>query len=146
MVAGAPDDTNSEKTYTNPLSCASRFYLDPQGNLRCFYTSSSGGGSDKKKFYCSYVYYLSDAQYVKTEALQRVLANFSTKLAENSPSSRISALRFSTQEYKSAAEGLKSLILLVGQMILSRLRRGCLRCEVMASQAQPKVFKRARRA
>ena len=106
-IAGSNANTDAE--YSVPNEGPVRFYLDSEGNLRCFH--STNRGTDVPNI-CSYVYRLEDSQYVKTEALQRVLANFTTKLAEDSSSSQISAVRFSTDQYANIDGGLDSLVLL----------------------------------
>lgn len=87
---GKKDDFDTSKEYTiETAGDTTKFYIDKNGNLRCFY---SGG--------CSYVYELDDSQYVKTEALQRILAYFSAELSEKTPSSQIAAVQFSHQNRK----------------------------------------------
>ena len=86
-----------------------RFYIDENGYLRCFFSRNIS--TDKThNVACSYVYELPDNKYVKTEALQRVLANFSSKLSERSPTSKISAVKFSANW--SSEKELKNLVLL----------------------------------
>lgn len=70
-----------------------RFYVDHQGYLRCFYM----GGDDFKKetnLKCSYVYEITDIEYIKLEALQRALGQFVTNLKNISPESQVAATRF----------------------------------------------------
>ena len=108
------DSDGTGKEYKSPGDISIRFYIDANGNLRCFF-SRSVKSNNTDDVGCSYVYELEDSQYVKTEALQRVLANFSTKLSERSPSSKISAVKFSTDNFisnSSTGEGLEQLVLL----------------------------------
>ena len=95
----APDasfsDANKNYQYTNPNKGPIKFYLDENGYLRCFYTSSSN--TDKGGL-TSYVYELKDKEYIRTEALQRALGLFITELDERAPSARVSAVRFSAKD------------------------------------------------
>lgn len=85
-LAGEGNNTNLD--YAGGLGdTPTLFYVDAAGYLRCFYGSNGG---------CSYVYELSDIGYIRTEALQRVLGSFTTTLADRSPASQVSAVRFST--------------------------------------------------
>ncbi|MCH5164098.1 MAG: VWA domain-containing protein [Clostridiales bacterium] len=104
-LPGSGGDTKKQyKTSSSP----NRFYIDENGNLRCFFSRGTDNSkSDNTITQCSYVYELTDNQYVKTEALQRVLAEFYTNLFEYSPASKISAVRFSN-----AAFDPKELVLL----------------------------------
>lgn len=90
----SPADTYA--TYTAGDNDSTLFYVDADGYLRCFY-SSTDTKTDKKPVIinCSYVYKLADEQYVRTEALQRVLGNFTTALYDKSPASQVSAVRYS---------------------------------------------------
>ena len=102
-------DDGTGKEYQPKGSTCIPFYIDKNGNLRCFFSRSISND----KFHnvaCSYVYELQDSEYVKTEALQRVLANFSSKLSERSPASKISAVKFSAEW--TDKEDLKELMLL----------------------------------
>lgn len=89
------------------------FYIDNEGYLRCFFntgkaqdrgTETDGRlninniAKDKNHSYCSYVYKKDDRMRIKTEALQRALGSFVTRLSEMSPKSRVSAVRFSTDK------------------------------------------------
>lgn len=102
----SPDGTGAE--YKVDTNAPIRFYLDGNGNLRCFFSRGS------KITACSYVYELSDNQYVKTESLQRALASFSAELSERSPASKLSAVRFSMPEGNLTTGGwdLSNLVLL----------------------------------
>lgn len=88
------------------------FFIDEEGYLRCFY--NTGRDQERKddkngilntdeeswtqnESYCSYVYKKQDLMRIKTEALQRALGSFVTRLSEVSPKSKVSAVRFSTQ-------------------------------------------------
>lgn len=87
------------------------FYIDKEGYLRCFFNTgrdqdrgAETGGilntenieAEKNYSYCSYVYKKEDLMRIKTEALQRALGSFVTRLSEVSPGSKVSAVRFST--------------------------------------------------
>ena len=86
-------------TYTNKeTDTPIRFYVDADGDLLCFFSS---GNNDSK---CSYVYEMEDSQYVRTESLQRALGFFVTELNEFSPTARVSAVRFSTDNIRDLAE------------------------------------------
>ncbi len=89
------------------------FYIDREGYLRCFFNTGKAqdrgtetGGilntqnieADKNHSYCSYVYKKDDRMRIKTEALQRALGSFVTRLSGVSPDSRVSAVRFSTDK------------------------------------------------
>ena len=87
-------------TYTNKKTdTPTRFYVDAEGNLLCFFSTSSNNNSK-----CSYVYELEDSRYVRTESLQRALGVFVTELNEFSPTARVSAVRFSTDNIRDLAE------------------------------------------
>ena len=79
---------NTGKIYTSAATGPVKFYIDSRGYLRCFWANSSNP-------YSSYVYELTDAQYVRTEALRRAVGSFITNLSENSPSAEVSAVKFS---------------------------------------------------
>lgn len=89
------------------------FYIDREGYLRCFFNTGKAQDrgtetdgilntqnieADKNHSYCSYVYKKDDRMRIKTEALQRALGSFVTRLSEVSPDSRVSAVRFSTDK------------------------------------------------
>ena len=87
-------------TYTNKKAdIPTRFYVDAEGNLLCFFSSSNNDDSK-----CSYVYELEDSRYIRTESLQRALGLFVTELYEYSPVSGVSAVRFSTDNIRDLAE------------------------------------------
>ena len=86
------DPIGTGYTYTSTNDEPSRFYVDKEGNLRCFYSTGPIITA------CSYVYYLTDAQYVRTEVLRRAIGLFVTDLNAESPASKVSAVRFSTQD------------------------------------------------
>ena len=92
---------NSDRTYKPMSDSATRFYIDGNGNLRCFF------GVGKDYSYTSYVYELGDKEYIRTEALQRALGLFTTQLDEKSPSARVSAVKFSSD----AASSEQSVVL-----------------------------------
>lgn len=98
------------------------FFIDKEGYLRCFYNTGkdqkrgeekdkvlniSGAGWTQNDSHCSYVYKKEDLMRIKTEALQRALGSFVTRLSEVSPKGRVSAVRFSTDNIKD----LKTLVL-----------------------------------
>lgn len=91
------------------------FYIDREGFLRCFYNTgrnqkrgeekdgiinTSGAGWTQNDSHCSYVYKKEDLMRIKTEALQRALGSFVTRLSEVSPKSRVAAVRFSTDNIR----------------------------------------------
>ena len=87
-------------TYTNKeTDTPIRFYVDAEGNLLCFFSASNNNDSK-----CSYVYELDDSRYVRTESLQRALGVFVTELNEFSPTARVSAVRFSTDNIRDLSE------------------------------------------
>lgn len=106
-IEETPADTGF--TYDPSTTTSVQFYIDANGYLRCFY---AGGTYSKKedKHGVSYVYEKDDMDYVKVELLQRAIGNFVTLLDEVSPSSQISAVRFSTPEFTD--EVLDKLVLL----------------------------------
>lgn len=80
-----------------------RFFIDNSGNLRCFFntgnaTKKDGDGLSRTTF-CSLVYEKRDDETIKTEELQSAIAEFSAKVAETSPDSMLSAVRFSSDDY-----------------------------------------------
>lgn len=91
------DDTGS--SYTSTQDEPSKFYVDKDGYLRCFYQSSSSI-DNANNIACSYVYELTDAQYVRTEVLRRAIGMFATDLSAESPAAKVSAVRFSTSSIK----------------------------------------------
>lgn len=82
-----------------------KFYIDSQGNLRCFF--NNGNNETQENYQNSYVYLNPDDAYTKVEALQRALGAFTTELSQISPDSRVSAVRFST----SGVTDLSTLVL-----------------------------------
>ena len=97
---------NTEFTYTPEKSTPTRFYIDEEGYLRCFFAS----GTKQNVTGTSLVYYKDDAKYIKAEALQRAIGSFARNLNDASPDSQISAVRFSTDEITD--EELDKLVLL----------------------------------
>ena len=88
---------NTNNSYTPSGFTPTRFYIDENGNLRCFFSRSveNTNKPENSPIYCSYVYELADKDYVKTEALRRALGIFTTELLARSPESEVSAVRFS---------------------------------------------------
>lgn len=91
-----PESGNTGKTYSASVNSPTKFYIDSDGYLRCFFSTS---GTSDANHYTSYVYALTDEQYVKKESLQRAMGAFVTKLLEKSSTSRVSAVRFSNSTY-----------------------------------------------
>lgn len=96
------------RKYTPEKSSSVRFYIDNKGYLRCFFSRSD---NKEASILTSYVYELSDLEYIKVEALQRALGAFVTELEEQSPTSKVSAVRFSTSN-PSVDNNLDMLVLL----------------------------------
>lgn len=84
------------KSFTPGATSASKFYIDSNGYLRCFYYVNKNGLNDG--YGASYVYENGDEDYIKVEALQRALGTFVTELEAHSPESLVSAVRFSTAD------------------------------------------------
>ena len=121
---GKTPGANTGATYSPAAGndTATLFYVDADGYLRCFFAS----GTNENSGGTSYVYKKDDLARIKAEALQRALGAFVTELAEASPSSKLSAVRFSTNRFWSnykdidtwqeaaAADGtvLKNLVML----------------------------------
>ena len=83
-----------------------KFFIDKDDNLCCFYSN----GNDIEKCGWSYVYKKKDSARIKAENLQHALGMFISRLDEASPDSKISAVRFSTDEIKPA--DYKQLVML----------------------------------
>ena len=81
-------------SYSPTENTSIRFYVDNDGYLRCFF--SRGSSTSSSPNITSYVYELTDPQYVKTESLRRAVGSFITQLSERSPASLFSAVRFSS--------------------------------------------------
>lgn len=94
------DGKGSQAEYTTAANTPIRFYIDSEGYLRCFFSTSGISNADNTN--CSYVYDLEDMQYTRAEALQRALGVFVTQLREKSPGSRVSAVRFSSSDIANA--------------------------------------------
>ena len=73
------------------------FYIDSNGYLRCFF-STSDVAKDDNRSRCSYVYYKPDDEMIKAEALRVALGKFVSKLNSVSQDSRVGAVRFSTND------------------------------------------------
>lgn len=99
------DGGGTKEKYTVNADSSPRFYIDSNGYLRSFFC-----GGKLEDCYASYVYELGDNEYVKVETLQRALGSFVTRLGEASPSSQVSAVRFSTGKIPS--DELDKLVLL----------------------------------
>ena len=82
-------------SYKSTQDEPTKFYVDGDGYLRCFYQSSSSNINNESTA-CSYVYELADSQYVRTEVLRRAIGMFATDLNAESPAAKVSAVRFST--------------------------------------------------
>ena len=110
--------THTKATYQPANQSAIQFYVDTEGNLRCFFAKKVD--EEDFKYGCSFVYQAEDSGYTKVEALQRALGAFIVKLSDVAPGSEVSAVRFSTEqvsvEYSgnsaAEAENLKKLVLL----------------------------------
>lgn len=103
----APGGGTGSAYYSSDAS-PTKFYVDKDGYLRCFYFVNKNGQDNG--YGASYVYELPDEGYIKVEALQRALGSFVTELEAKSPESMISAVRFSTDKTPSTA--LDKLVLL----------------------------------
>lgn len=93
-VAGSQGQSATDENgnnYTPTEDLPTRFYVDGNGNLCCFFGAKTN--SDGLSF--SYVYELADGKYIRTEGLQRILGSFTNKLNEKSPSAKVSAVRYS---------------------------------------------------
>lgn len=72
------------------------FYIDDLGYIRCFWATADSDANIGN----SYVYNMADSDYVRVESLQRAIGSFVTKLNESSPSSKVSAVRYSANSFK----------------------------------------------
>ena len=80
-----------------------KFFVDPDGYLCCFFSNNHNSNKmDDGRYGWSYVFKKNDDVKTKVEALQQALNTFSTGLLESSPSSKISATRFSTADITEA--------------------------------------------
>ena len=95
------------KIYKPSDTCVTKFYIDKDGFLRCFYAVNDKATERKDSngkiqiiygYGCSYVYKNNDQDYIKVEALQRALGSFVTELESQFPESMVSSVRFSTAE------------------------------------------------
>ncbi len=77
-------------TYKPTKNSPTKFYIDENGFLCCFYTR----GTHQSTAGASYVYTKDDSADIKVEALQHAIGSFASKLAESSPSSLVSAVRY----------------------------------------------------
>lgn len=99
------DYDGTQAIYKPEVHAPVRFYIDSKGYLRCFFSRSeyktetvNGVKVTAPTKFTSYVYELADNEYIKAESLQRALGAFVTQLNESSPSSQVSAVRFSTDK------------------------------------------------
>ena len=92
------------------------FFIDNEGFLRCFYSSSNSkteaGNTSGPRSSASYVYFKWDCEDTKTDSLQAALGIFNTELEQISPSSRVSAVRFSSAQVKDDKDSLSKLVML----------------------------------
>ena len=110
-MPAASETGNTNSSYTPQSNGPVKFYIDKNGYLRCCFTRGVPN-STSTSAHTSYVYELEDSEYVRTEALQRALGLFVTKLDEYSPNARVSAVRFSLNKDKLKDENLDKLVLL----------------------------------
>ncbi|MCH5213004.1 MAG: hypothetical protein J1G06_08310 [Oscillospiraceae bacterium] len=106
IVDGEDKGSGTGARYEVTGTTMPRFYIDQNGYLRCFFSCAGISSTDNEasdynigrknsRFMTSYVYENSDSSYIKAEALQRAVSAFNTKLIDASPSSKVSAVRFS---------------------------------------------------
>ncbi|MCH5211740.1 MAG: LPXTG cell wall anchor domain-containing protein [Oscillospiraceae bacterium] len=103
-----PTDTVNA-VYVPTETTPTKFYIDKNGYLRCFFSVAK---TDYDRYMTSYVYESPDNGYIKVEALQRAAGAFTTKLLDYSPSSKISAVRFSARNAKKSQDYLDKLVML----------------------------------
>ena len=96
VLNGIPSGTNfsyNEISYLSDADTSIRFYIDGEGYLCCFFCNENDVA------HSSVVYELSDKDYVKAEAMQRVVSNFSTKLLEYAQSTVFSGIQFNDKSH-----------------------------------------------
>ena len=97
-VPGTTNEVNANDVdgygyiYDPSSDIPTQFYINAAGQLCCFY------GTSGTEMASSYVYELKDNEYIRTETLQRALGIFTTELSERSPTSKVSAVRYSTKD------------------------------------------------
>ena len=105
------DENNADNSFSVSYTPAAdeplRFFVAEDGTLYCFFAHNP----DVNSAYCSPVYENTDKSYIKVETLQRALSTFVTQLDYASPESRVSAVRFSTNN-ADKEDGLDKLLLL----------------------------------
>ncbi len=74
-----------------------RFFVNEEGDLCCFFNN---GGNEENRCGWSYVYRKNDNSITKAESLQQALGRFVTNLEASSPTSKISAVRFSSEKIR----------------------------------------------
>lgn len=97
-------------------SIPSMFFLVKIGDkyyLRCYFntgSNTSAGVTDARaaSTQCSYIYYKPDDQRIKVETLQYALNSFTANLHNESPRSRVSAVRFSVRGITTEIRGSAS--------------------------------------
>ncbi len=100
------DGASVGSTWTSP--CV--FYFDEGGYLRCLYSTKSAKESNEYTAGVSFVYYKPDDVRIKQEELQYALGEFAAALHEDSPESRMAAVRFNTNKIPDSA--LDNLVML----------------------------------
>lgn len=90
---------------------ALRFYVDEEGLLRCLVNSGQNSSSDTRTF-ISYVYQNEPHSMIKVEMLEAALNSFTNQLFTRSPQSRISAVRFSSENVTKGKNTFEQLQLL----------------------------------
>ena len=91
------------------------FFVDDKGFLRCFFSNGETPTKETDngpRSSVSYVYFKWDCDDVKTDSLQSALGIFNADLENISPSSRVSAVRFSSSEVKDDTASLSKLVML----------------------------------
>ena len=112
-----PSNANRQSASEENPTGAIIFYVDSEGFLRCVYNNGgrTSAKTDDVVTGVSYVYEKSDSQRIKFEDLQYAIGKFISKYHDKDDSSRISAVRFSTDrvitDYENN-EHLEELVLL----------------------------------
>ena len=111
VATGEGGNGNTTSVYTANDYTPTRFYIDQYGYLRCFFATGTRGETIADRLWgTSYVFLLEDIDYIKAESLQRAVGAFVTALEESSPTSQVSAVRFSTKDVQ--GDDLERLVLL----------------------------------